>query len=99
MPAVRDHCIAIAQVERVSRTMEPESGTNNFQVTGKENVTEEVVLVLPCTAHHAHTDALPYLEAFLGQHFGHWGLVEGKRFKIHSVTYKKLDGAVYRETY
>lgn len=89
---LRDHCVAIAQVEHVIRTGRSGLG-GEVEITGVENAKDEVVVIVPKLEKEA------YLRAFLTHHYGHWGSVDGERLKLHAVTFRDLDGGVVNLTY
>ncbi len=89
---LRDHCIAIAQVERVIRTGRPGLG-GEVEITGTTTSTDKFVVIVP------KIEKEKYLDAFLTHTCGHWGVIDGQRFKLRQVEFHDLDGGVVHPTY
>ena len=89
---LRDHCVAIASVNHVVRTVEPGLG-GEMTITGTATQEGRYVVILP----KAGRDA--YLHAFLSHQCGHWGEVDGKRYVLVGVSFHDLDGGVILQTY
>lgn len=105
---VRNHVVAIAQVTFMARVMTPgEPGSGEMEVKGKEPMTKQVVAIVPGSIMSlrdgdVHTDeatSAGYLASFLNEQFGHWGQIDGKRYRLDSVKYLPLDGIIEKKTY
>jgi len=90
---VRDHVVAVANVEYIARVMRPANGGGEMEIVGRERQIDTVRVVVPSEG------GAQYLVAFLNTQYGHWGLIDGARFRLVNVSYDHLDGVVVKETY